>query len=695
MLFIDRQIEDRERLTKTEDRFSKQLGILAPDQMMQQQQIKTIRLLGDCQLKTQNNESVSIHGKKNTALFASILLDPARRINRGYAEALLWSQRSIEQAKASLRQCLSDLRRQLQSISNIELVTDRNEIALDLEDVFIDAELFVNAARADDLAARIAGVETYGGPFLGSLYIRDPSFEEWLNNQRLKYQEIFTNLLKSNLAELSAGADSEQIKRLAHRLLEVDNCSEPGHASLMKCYFAEGDKAKVIQQYRLCCDVLAKELAVKPSQELTGLFEEIRTSETSRAFLAVEPNLVSKPKSQIYGLSVAVFTFAEIGESARGGGLGFDIAGDIRTGLSRFNWMSVASRYAARDIESGSGFQKICNEINVRYVIDGSIKCASQFDIVKIELLDGIDSTSVWGESYKTRINDPQEYERAMAKIICQVEVELRAWELKRVRALQPDEFSAYDCVIRAVSNIQLMTPESFHHADALFNRAIELDPDFAAVYTWKIYWEIFCIGQGWAPDPQQEVKKANQIANEGLARDPEDSLALAIQGHFESFVEHNYVYARELQKRAYQLNPYSSMVLILNSLTYSYCGKPVRALERLETLEDMTRIESQHLFLYYIAKCVAYTFNHDYETGVEWGRKCIGKAKTFTNGYKPLLCCLGHLGRTDEAKPLLDTLLSLEPSFGTDKMEKVYPFEKEEDRRHYIDGLKKAGLGP
>ena len=53
----------------------------------------------------------------------------------------------------------------------------------------------------------------------------------------------------------------------------------------------------------------------------------------------------------------------------------------------------------------------------------------------------------------------------------------------------------------------------------------------------------------------------------------------------------------------------------------------------------------------------------------------------------------LGHLGKTEEAAEYIDRLSRLDPEFSLDQMTKVYPFRKETDRNHYIEGLRKAGV--
>jgi len=342
------------------------------------------------------------------------------------------------------------------------------------------------------------------------------------------------------------------------------------------------------------------------------------------------------------------------------------------------------------------GYQKISREIDVRYVVDGYIEHNSSSGSLSIELIDIIDdakSTISWNQDFDVDFDNPESLKITVGKIICQLDVKLRQKEIERVVSLTPNEYSAYDCVIRAVSTIPEMTPESFQYAEKMFERAIELDPEFAAIYTWRIYREIFWFGQSWVKDPTEEVKTANQIARGALKRDPDDALALAMKGHFQAFIEHNFDAALDLHQKAYQLNPYSSMVLLLNSFTFSYCGQPEKAISRLAELNQLAEFEERHKFFYYLANSVAHTFNKDYELGIEWGKKCISDTPGFTNGYKPIISCLGHLGRTREAVFFISELSRLDPEFSAEQITRVYPFKRDVDRNHYIDGLLKAGV--
>ena len=665
---------------------------------MNKRTIDKVSLLGDFRLHTTNDEDVPIKGKKNAALLASILLDPEKRIRRGDAEALLWSQRSPHQAKASLRQCLSELREQLDRFSNVELITNRFDISLALDAIILDVDEIIGIASSDSVSDKIRFADHCEGEFLKGLKILDPAFEDWVYARRLQYSDLYQGILKDLLSELSPRDNVQETKNIAYKLLESDICSEAAHMALMKCHFQEdGGKAKAIRQYRLCCDLLQKEIDAPPSQELRDLYEHIRTTEPRS-----EPP-TSKGRSQpisparTYGLSVAVFPFNEMGSPEDDNGLGHKMAREIRKGLSRFSWLSVASRYVnPNEADKTSRYQKISREIDVRYVVDGYIEYSSNTCSLSIELIDIIDdakSTISWNQDYVVDLDNNKSLQSAVTQIISQLDVKLRQKEVNRVASLKPDEYSAYDCVIRAVSTIPEMTQESFHHAEKMFERAIELDPEFAAIYTWRIYWQIFWFGQSWVKDSTKEIITASQLTRDALKRNPDDALAVAMKGHFLAFIEHNFNEALELHQKAYQLNPCSSMVLLLNSYTFSYCGNPEMAIHRLEELDQLGEFEERHKFFYYLAKSVAHTFNKEYALGIEWGRKCITDTPGFTNGYKPIICCLGHLGKSKEAAIYIDELSKLDPEFSVNQMAKVYPFQRDEDRNHYIEGLLKAGV--
>ena len=117
-----------------------------------------------------------------------------------------------------------------------------------------------------------------------------------------------------------------------------------------------------------------------------------------------------------------------------------------------------------------------------------------------------------------------------------------------------------------------------------------------------------------------------------------------------------------------------------------------ILALSRLNRYRELAPADPMFpLWEYFYA--IAYFFKHDYEQAVAIGRRAAKANPDFVNGYKPLIAALGHLGRLEEATPYIDKLLRLEPNFTVMSFGTVYPFLREADRDHYMQGLLLAGV--
>ncbi len=97
------------------------------------------------------------------------------------------------------------------------------------------------------------------------------------------------------------------------------------------------------------------------------------------------------------------------------------------------------------------------------------------------------------------------------------------------------------------------------------------------------------------------------------------------------------------------------------------------------------------YLGFYETLDAIAHVIEGDYETGGQRSAAASPRPiPNFTNGYKPLIAALGHLGRVDEAKPYVEKLLALEPNFTVAAhLARSIRFATTYDRDHYMEGLR------
>jgi len=167
-------------------------------------------LFGEFSLETSSGDPIHIKNRRAALVLAILSLQPGQSIEREALVKLLWHDRFPAQAKASLRQCLLDLRKNLDSLEIDALSVARNEVTLLTEglssDLF-DLEAALREGNLDRAAQHLLDVGNR--PLLEGVSL-NPAFDGWLASRR----EYFDAQLKSAVTDALERADAETQERL-------------------------------------------------------------------------------------------------------------------------------------------------------------------------------------------------------------------------------------------------------------------------------------------------------------------------------------------------------------------------------------------------------------------------------------------------------------------------------------------------
>lgn len=126
-----------------------------------------LTLFGRFALTDSNGAEIALKSRKAKALLAYLGMSDGMSRSREEIMALLWSDRAETQARGSLRQVLSGLRKEL----------GEGVLRIDNDTAALDPELLTLAQPS-------------GGEFLAGFQLNDPSFEEWLRDERLRLEDV-------------------------------------------------------------------------------------------------------------------------------------------------------------------------------------------------------------------------------------------------------------------------------------------------------------------------------------------------------------------------------------------------------------------------------------------------------------------------------------------------------------------------
>jgi adenylate cyclase len=233
---------------------------------------------------------------------------------------------------------------------------------------------------------------------------------------------------------------------------------------------------------------------------------------------------------------------------------------------------------------------------------------------------------------------------------------------------------------------------EDFTQARTWLERAIALDPGYAAPYALLADWYSIRVNQGWSTDPAADSVEVIRLASAAFERDSFDAMALALCGHVKSLLRHEFDEAISLFDRAIAASPSSAIAWTRSSPTYSYIGDAQEAIRRAEQGLRLSPLDLHIFFAHGILSLALYVAD-EHDEGIRWGRKSREENPRWTANLRFLAANLAAAGQLDEARDVRRALLAVEPGFRVDRFMESYPLRDPERRVRFAEHLRRAGL--
>jgi adenylate cyclase len=364
------------------------------------------------------------------------------------------------------------------------------------------------------------------------------------------------------------------------------------------------------------------------------------------------------------------------------------ISEDIITELSRFPDLMVIARNSSFTYKGRAvNVQDVSRDLGVRYVLEGSVRKSGQRIRITAQLIDASTGDHIWAERYDRELTDIFDVQDEITQaVVANVPERIAMVELDRVKRKPPDDMSAYDYMLRGKRHHDMGTPEDNAEALLLLDKAIELDPDYAAAYAWKACTLGQAVALGCGGSPEELFAHDLDAVRKGLSLDPNNIECHRIMCEF-GMMWSDLELAQMHHEKAFSLNPNDARIIAQRGELLTKLGdaeEGVRWVQKSMDLDPYGADSRAHLLGRALFSA------HKYADAIAAFRRI---PRPRPDHFADIAACCAQLELEKEAGTHVAKLLELNPEFTVKQFVERRALKEPEDQSHLRAALLKAGL--
>jgi len=407
---------------------------------------------------------------------------------------------------------------------------------------------------------------------------------------------------------------------------------------------------------------------------------------------AFEPRRRGPPR-----LSIVVLPFANIGGDPEHEHFVDGVTESLTTDLSRIRHAVVIGRNTAFTYKGKHvDLKQIGRELNVRYVLEGSVQRGGNRMRVNVQLFDAETGNHLWAERFDKPLADLFDMQdEIVARLAGSLNAQLVAAEARRAeQAPKPDSidlnFQGLACFNKGVTHDNLARARSF------FDRALAADPGNVDALIGSGLVDLIEGALSFVADPNAAFAAAEAKLTKALSSVTDHALGHTWLGLVDI-----------LTKRAAEGIAECEHALALDrnlAQAHALIGQGKIFIGRAEETEghvaEALHLSPRDTWAYACMNMVGLAKLHlgSYEQAVAWFRRSKEANRNFPSAYFNMAAALAHVGRLDQANSAVQTGLALNPAYTVSRVRAAWTARSDDPTylaqlEPIFDGLRKAGV--
>ena len=405
----------------------------------------------------------------------------------------------------------------------------------------------------------------------------------------------------------------------------------------------------------------------------------------------------SPEKSPPSRLSIVVLPFANIGGDPEQEHFVDGVTESLTTDLSRIRGAVVIARNTAFTYKGKPlDVKTIGRELNVRYVLEGSVQRGGNRMRVNVQLIDAETGNHLWAERFDKPLADLFDMQdEIVARLANTLDAQLRSAEARRAeQAPTPDSMDLYFQGMAWLYKGR--TPDNVEQARGFFDRALAVDPDNVDALVGSAGTDAVAGAFLFITDPVAAFVAAEAKLTRALASVPDHARAHSYLGFVDMMTRRAAEGIAECE-HALQLDRNLADAHFYIGLAKVFVG---RAEETEAHIAEALRLSPRDTMAYSWMTAAGSAKLHlgSYEQAVGWFRRAIETNRNNSPAYLNLASALAQLGRLDEARSAVKAGLALNPTYTISRRRASWTARSDDPTylaqlEPVLEGMRKAGV--
>jgi TolB-like protein/DNA-binding winged helix-turn-helix (wHTH) protein/Tfp pilus assembly protein PilF len=344
-------------------------------------------------------------------------------------------------------------------------------------------------------------------------------------------------------------------------------------------------------------------------------------------------------------VSIAVLSFADLSPQRDQEYFTDGLAEELMTAFASAG-LRVAARTSSFSFKGkNTSVQEIARQLDVQYVLEGSVRKAGSQLRIATKLIDGRNGHVLRTDSYDRELRDLFALQDGIARAVIQaLDVSVPASADGSLVRTATKDTEAHELYLRGRHAWGKRTQEALLRSIDLFNQAIARDAHYARAHAGLADAYIILGNYGFRA-PNEAHAHAKRAAMEARRLDDRLAEAHAALAAVSLWHDHDWAAAEREFQRTFDLNPNSAYAHHWYALLLSYLGRRNEAIEHVQRAERLDPLAPQIAIEY---STVLYRAR-EYDRAVEQAQKVVSYEPEFANGHRMLGFALIAVGRCEE----------------------------------------------